>query len=322
MIKPSQQAKWYIITSMSGNEENVYKNIEDKINAYQLGELVQEMRLLKSREITIEVFDPINNPPPNRMINSKTITWESLPGNRYKKTKIREINYFPGYIYIKMVMNQDAWYIIRNTFGVTGFVGSSGKGAQPIPLSDLEVERLFDPNNNKDIIIHKNTDVYVEHNIPNTKIEEKKVEFLSVHNDQENKPVVPDVSSPKPLENESEEQDEYVFKEIMEKITNDPQLIEDYLNTNENEIQTTTIDETLTNQEKTTLPEFVDINDYGYSNLASSQFQVGNSVIVQDNLIGEIIALDNKKQTAVVLVNILGKENKIEVSFDDMKKNI
>lgn len=152
--------KWYIATTIIGNEEVVYKNIEDKIRAYGLNDLVKEIKLLKSREITIEIFDNKTNPPPKLMRNTKSITWETLPGNKYKKTRIREVNRFPGYIYIQMIMTQEAWYAIRNTYGITGFVGSSGKGAQPIPMSDQDVEALFDPSLNKDIIINKSENAY------------------------------------------------------------------------------------------------------------------------------------------------------------------
>lgn len=183
-MKNEQTAKWYIATSIIGNEDVVYKNLEDKIRAYQLNDLVHEIKLLKTREITVEVFDNTNNPPPRLMRNTKSITWETLPGNRYKKTKIREINRFPGYIYIKMVMTPEAWYIIRNTFGITGFVGSSGKGAVPIPMSDYEVEFLFRPENNEDIIINKTGYDYVEPTVDSKEIQrEVKVEFLSSSDD-------------------------------------------------------------------------------------------------------------------------------------------
>ena len=50
---------------------------------------------------------------------------------------------FPSYVLIEMVMSDDAWFIVRNTQGVTGFIGSSGKGAKPIPLSPTEVDRIL-----------------------------------------------------------------------------------------------------------------------------------------------------------------------------------
>ena len=50
---------------------------------------------------------------------------------------------FPGYILVEMVMSDDAWYVVRNTPGVTGFIGSSGKGAKPTPLQPYEVDHIL-----------------------------------------------------------------------------------------------------------------------------------------------------------------------------------
>ena len=61
--------------------------------------------------------------------------------NGVKKEKIKKM--FPGYVLVEMVMSDEAWYIVRNTQGVTGFIGSSGKGAKPIPLLPQEVDRIL-----------------------------------------------------------------------------------------------------------------------------------------------------------------------------------
>ena len=50
---------------------------------------------------------------------------------------------FPGYILVEMVMTDEAWFIVRNTPGVTGFIGSSGKGAKPFPLTPAEVDQIL-----------------------------------------------------------------------------------------------------------------------------------------------------------------------------------
>jgi transcriptional antiterminator NusG len=50
---------------------------------------------------------------------------------------------FPGYILVEMVMSDEAWYVVRNTPGVTGFIGSSGKGAKPTPLQPYEVDTIL-----------------------------------------------------------------------------------------------------------------------------------------------------------------------------------
>ena len=61
--------------------------------------------------------------------------------NGVKKERIKKM--FPGYVLVEMVMSDEAWYIVRNTQGVTGFIGSSGKGAKPIPLLPQEVDRIL-----------------------------------------------------------------------------------------------------------------------------------------------------------------------------------
>ena len=50
---------------------------------------------------------------------------------------------FPGYVLVEMIMTDEAWYVVRNTPGVTGFLGSSGKGAKPFPLFDHEIDKIL-----------------------------------------------------------------------------------------------------------------------------------------------------------------------------------
>ena len=57
------------------------------------------------------------------------------------KEKVKKL--FPGYILVEMVMTDEAWFIVRNTPGVTGFIGSSGKGAKPTPLQPFEVDKIL-----------------------------------------------------------------------------------------------------------------------------------------------------------------------------------
>ena len=58
--------------------------------------------------------------------------------------KINKVtNMFPGYVLVEMVMTDEAWYVVRNTPGVTGFIGSSGKGAKPFPVAQEEVDAVL-----------------------------------------------------------------------------------------------------------------------------------------------------------------------------------
>ncbi|MGL4647669.1 MAG: transcription termination/antitermination protein NusG [Mycoplasmoidaceae bacterium] len=156
MIKDYNKPQWYIATTITGSEESIYTSLLDKIKAYQFDDLVKEMRIVKYNDITIETFRDGVNPPPKTMRNSKNITWETTPDGKYIKKTTKTYNKFPGYLFICMVMTEEVWYAIRNTPGITGFVGSSGKGAKPIPISEFELDELFDPDKNKDIIRHIN----------------------------------------------------------------------------------------------------------------------------------------------------------------------
>jgi len=103
-----EEAKWYVVHTYSGYENKVKANIE---------------RIIENRgmqEQITEVLVPMQN------------TIEIKNGQR--KTVQRKI--FPGYVLVKMFMNDDTWFVVRNTRGVTSFVGP---GSKPVPLSESEV---------------------------------------------------------------------------------------------------------------------------------------------------------------------------------------
>ena len=107
----SDAAKWYVVHTYSGYENKVASSIEKAVENRKLHDLI-----------------PAVNIP------TETVT-------EVKDGKSREVErkLFPGYVLVKMVMTDDSWYIVRNTRGVTGFVGPSSK---PIPLTDEEVDKL------------------------------------------------------------------------------------------------------------------------------------------------------------------------------------
>ncbi|MBC8596279.1 transcription termination/antitermination protein NusG [Qingrenia yutianensis] len=104
-------AKWYVVHTYSGYENKVKTNLEKIIENRGLEELISEV--VVPLEEVVEKKDDV------------------------EKTVSRKV--FPGYVLIKMVMTDDTWYVIRNTTGVTGFVGP---GSKPVPLSEEEVEAL------------------------------------------------------------------------------------------------------------------------------------------------------------------------------------
>ena len=74
-----------------------------------------------------------------RVIVPETTEIEVKDGVKKEKKK----KMFPGYVLVEMIMSDEAWYIVRNTPGVTGFIGSSGKGAKPTPLLPQEIDRIL-----------------------------------------------------------------------------------------------------------------------------------------------------------------------------------
>ena len=108
----SEAAKWYVIHTYSGYENKVAQNIEKVVENRKLHELIQEVRV--PTEKATEITDG--------------------------KTKEVERKTYPGYVLVKMIMNDDSWYVVRNTRGCTGFVGPA---SEPTPLSEEEVKKTF-----------------------------------------------------------------------------------------------------------------------------------------------------------------------------------
>lgn len=105
------QANWYVVHTYSGHENKVKANIEKIVENRNMQDLI--VNIVVPTEETIEVK------------------------NGQRKLKTRKI--FPGYVIVKMVMTDESWYLVRNTQGVTGFVGH---GSKPIPLTADEVRKM------------------------------------------------------------------------------------------------------------------------------------------------------------------------------------
>ena len=117
------EAKWYILHTFSGYENKVANNIIKVVENRNLHHLIEEV-----------------------MVPTETIT-----ENHDGKVKTYESKIYPSYVYVKMVMTDESWYICRNTRGCTGFVGP---GSKPIPLTDEEVANLG--------VVKKPTEINVE----------------------------------------------------------------------------------------------------------------------------------------------------------------
>ncbi|MDR2006316.1 MAG: transcription termination/antitermination protein NusG [Acidaminococcales bacterium] len=103
---------WYVIHTYSGYENKVTANLERKIHS--LGMENEVFRVLVPMENEIEYKDG------KRKVNKKKV--------------------FPGYVLVEMIMNDRSWYVVRNTPGITGFVGS---GTKPTPLTEPEVRQIL-----------------------------------------------------------------------------------------------------------------------------------------------------------------------------------
>ena len=110
------EKEWYVVNTYSGHESKVKEKLE--IRAESMGFKDNIFRIIVPEETVKE-----------------TMKDGSI---KEKKKKM-----FPGYILVEMIMTDEAWYIVRNTPGVTGFIGSSGKGAKPTPLKPQEIDKIL-----------------------------------------------------------------------------------------------------------------------------------------------------------------------------------
>ena len=111
----AKPGKWYVVHSQSGYEKKVEINLKTRVASMDLGDSIYEIIV-----------------PMEDVVEFK---------NGRKQTVQKKV--FPGYLLVRCEMDDDTWYCIRNTPGVTGFVGQSQKGQKPTPLSRKEVETFL-----------------------------------------------------------------------------------------------------------------------------------------------------------------------------------
>ncbi|NLT57413.1 MAG: transcription termination/antitermination protein NusG [Clostridiales bacterium] len=107
----NEPARWYVVHTYSGYENKVMTNLEKIVERSKMHDLIQDVRV--PMETVVEIKD-----------------------NETREVK-RKL--FPGYVLVKMIMNDVSWYVVRNVRGVTGFVGPSSR---PVPLTEEEVAAL------------------------------------------------------------------------------------------------------------------------------------------------------------------------------------
>ena len=135
MKSPDKFYQWYIITVIGGKEDSIIAALKEKIAKFGYEDRVNDIKVFKGTQVKTKDFTKDSTELPKTLKNTKTTKWETLPNGMYRKTSTRIVNRYPGYVCIEMAYEQDVWYAIRNTNGVLGFVGSSGKGALPIPIT-------------------------------------------------------------------------------------------------------------------------------------------------------------------------------------------
>lgn len=109
------EKNWYVVHTYSGYENKVKENLEARVETMGMQDKI--FRVIVPEEEETDFKDG------------------------KKKTVMRKT--FPGYVLVEVIMTDDSWYVVRNTPGVTGFIGSSGGGAKPTPLLEEEVEFIL-----------------------------------------------------------------------------------------------------------------------------------------------------------------------------------
>ena len=120
MEEQSNEALWYGVHTYSGYENKVAGDLQTMVENRHLQDLIQSIK------VPVEMVPEVDSEGRPKLDKN---------GNQ----KIVEHKLFPGYVLVKMVMNDDTWYVVRNTRGCTGFVGPASK---PVPLSPEEVEKM------------------------------------------------------------------------------------------------------------------------------------------------------------------------------------
>lgn len=111
-----EERRWYIVQTYSGFENSVKLNLERRIETMQMEDLIFQVMI--PEELKIE---------------------KKADGTLKEKM----VKMYPGYVFIELVVTDDSWFVVRNTPGVTGFLGSSGGGTKPIPLPPEEINPVL-----------------------------------------------------------------------------------------------------------------------------------------------------------------------------------
>ncbi|UPM54456.1 transcription termination/antitermination protein NusG [Gottfriedia acidiceleris] len=109
------EKRWYVVHTYSGYENKVKANLEKRVETMGMQDKI--FRVIVPEESEVEM--------------------------KNGKEKVTKRKVFPGYVLVELVMTDDSWYVVRNTPGVTGFVGSAGSGSKPTPLLEEEITHIL-----------------------------------------------------------------------------------------------------------------------------------------------------------------------------------
>ena len=110
-----EEKQWYVVNTYAGHENRVKENLEKRVETMGISDSLFRIVVAEETEIEYKNGKPVE----------------------------KSHNLFPGYLFVEMIMTDEAWYVVRNTPGVTGFIGSSGGGAKPFPVSPDEIEAIL-----------------------------------------------------------------------------------------------------------------------------------------------------------------------------------
>lgn len=114
-VRAIMEKNWYVVHTYSGYENKVKANLEKRVETMGMEDLIFRVIIPEEQETDFK--------------------------DGKKRTVMRKT--FPGYVLVELIMTDESWYVVRNTPGVTGFIGSSGGGAKPTPLLDEEVDFIL-----------------------------------------------------------------------------------------------------------------------------------------------------------------------------------
>ncbi len=111
-----EDRRWYIVQTYSGFENSVKMNLERRIESMQMEDKIFQVMIPEELKVEKKADGTI---------------------------KEKMVKTFPGYVFLEMEVTDDSWFVVRNTPGVTGFLGSSGGGTKPVPLPDEEINPIL-----------------------------------------------------------------------------------------------------------------------------------------------------------------------------------